>query len=64
MAGITIITIEKFIEEGNDDLKRNFVVVCLSNSVTPFISFNGLAKNKGSTYPFAILNTDRINLPG
>ena len=35
-----------------------------SSSVTPFINFYGLAKKKGGTYPFIVLNTDRSNLPG
>ena len=55
---------EKFIEEENDDLKRKFVGVFLSNSVTPVMNFYGLVKKKGGTYPFAVLNTDRSNLPG
>ena len=63
MARITNVTIEKFIEEENNDLIKNFVGVFLSNSVTPFISFYGLVKEKGSTYLFAILNADRSNLP-
>ena len=41
-----------------------FVGVFSSNSATSFINFYGLVKKKGSTYPFAILNTDRSNLPG
>ena len=44
MAGITNVTIEKFIEKQNDDFKRNFVGLFSSNSVTPFINFCGLVK--------------------
>ena len=64
MAGTTNVTIEKIIEEENDDLKRNFVGVFSSNSVTPFINLYGPVKKKSSTHPFAILITDRNNLPG
>ena len=46
MTSITNVTIEKFIEEENDDLKRNFVSVFSSNSVTPSINFYRLAKKK------------------
>ena len=55
MAGITNVRIEKFIEEENDDLKRNFIGVSSSNSVTHFINVYRLAKKKGGTY--------RSNLP-
>ena len=64
MTGIADVTIEKLIAEENGYLKRNFVCVFSSNSVTPFINFYRLAKKKDSTYPFSILNTDRSNLPG
>ena len=43
---------------------KKFVGVFSSNFVTSFITFYGLVKKKGSTYPFAILNTDRSNLLG
>lgn len=52
MAGITNVSIEKFIEKENDDLKRNFVGVFSSNSVTPCINFCGLAKKRGGSYLF------------
>ena len=57
MAGISNVTIEKFIEEENDDFKKTFVGVILSNSTTPFIYFLKMIKQKGSYYPFAVLNT-------
>ena len=47
MAGITNVTIEKLTKEENYDLKRSFVGIFLSNSVTLFINFYWL---KGSTY--------------
>ena len=64
MAGISNVTIEKFIEEENDDFKKTFVDVILSNSTTPFIYFLKRIKQKGSYYPFSVLNTHRTNLPG
>ena len=39
MAGISNITIEEFIEEGNDDFQRNFVIIFLSDRMTPFLHF-------------------------
>ena len=47
MAGITNVTIEKLTKEENYHLKRSFVGIFLSNSVTLFINFYWL---KGSTY--------------
>ena len=47
MTGITNVTVEKLTEEENYDLKRSFVGIFLSNSVTLFINFYWL---KGSTY--------------
>ena len=63
MTAIADVTIEKLIAEKNDYLKRNFVRVFSSNSVTPFINFYRLAKKKDSTYPFSILNTDEAIYP-
>ena len=63
MAGITNVTIKKFIEEENGDLKIKFVDLFSSNSVTPFINFFKIIKEKGELHPFAILNIDRSNLP-
>lgn len=62
MAGISNVTIEKFIEE-NDDLK-NIIVVVLSDHITHFKNFYRIIKGKGSLYPFAILNTSRKSQPG
>ena len=64
IAGISNLTIEKFIEEENDGSKKNFVGVFLPNSTTPFINILKMKKQKGGHYPFAILNIDRSNLPG
>ena len=60
--GITNIEIEKFFDnEMNDDLKRNFVGVYLSDSITKYINFYNIIKEKIAKYPFAIFNTDRKN---
>ena len=63
--GITNIEIEKFFDdETNEDLKRNFMGVYSSDSVTRYINFYDIIKEKRAKYPFAIFNTDRGNKPG
>ena len=60
--GITNIDIEKFFSnETNDNLQRNFMGVCSSDSITKCINFYDITKAK---YPFAIFNTDRENKLG
>ena len=58
MAGISNITITKIFENENDDLEKN------SNSMTKFINYYKIIKEKDCCYPFAIFNTDRANKPG
>ena len=63
--GITNIEIEKFFDnEMNDDLKRNFMGVYLSDSIKKYIKFYDIIKEKRAKYQFAIFNTDRKNNPG
>ena len=63
--GITNIDIEKFFEnETNDDLKKNFMGVYSSDSITKYINFYEIINEKRAKYPFAIFNTDRENKPG
>ena len=62
--GIANIEIEKFSsDETNEDLKRNFMGVYSSDSITKYINFYDIIKDKRARYPFAIFNTDRENKP-
>ena len=61
----TNIDVEKFFDnETNDDLKRNFMGVYLSDSITKYIDFYDIMKQKRAKYQFTIFNTDRENKPG
>ena len=55
-------TIEKVVNEIDDDLKANFVGVFPSNH--KFLNFNHLVKEKSALYPFMIMNTDRSGQKG
>ena len=57
MAGISNIAIDKFFKNENEDIKKNFIGVYSSNSVTRYINYY-------CCYPFAIFNTNRANKPG
>ena len=59
MAGISNFTIEKVVNEIDDDLKANFVGVFPSNHTFRFLNFANLVKEKKAPYPFMIMNTDR-----
>ena len=62
---ITNIEIEKFFDdETNVDLKRNLMGVYSSNSITKYINFYDIIKEKRAKYLFAIFNTDRENKKG
>ena len=65
MSGLSNINIEKcLIKEKNEDLKKNFKKVILSDSLTEYIDFKKIiAKNK-SHYPLLTMNTSRKNHPG
>ena len=63
--GITNIEIEKlFDDETNEDLKRNFMGVYSSDSITKYINFYDIIKEKKAKHSFAIFNTDRESKPG
>ena len=64
MAGISNITMEKIFENKNDDLKKDFIGICSSNSITRFINYYKIINEKDCCYPFAIFNTNRANNPG
>ena len=63
--GITSIEIEKFFDdEMNDDLKRNFMGVYSSDSITKYIKFYDITNEERAKYPFTIFNTGRENKQG
>ena len=63
--GITNIEIEKFFDdETKEDLKRSFMAVYSSDSITKYINFYDIIKGKIAKYPFAIFNNNRENKPG
>ena len=64
MSGISNFTIEKVINEINDDLKTNFVGVFPSNHTFRFLKFADMIREKKAPYPFMIMNTDRSGKKG
>ena len=59
--GITNIDIEKFFgNKTNDDFKKSFMLVYLSDSITKYISFYNIIKEKKAKYPFEIFNQEHI----
>ena len=63
--GITNIEIEKFFDdETNNDLIRNFMGIYSSDSITKYINFYDIIKERRAKYPFAISINDRENKPG
>ena len=64
MSGISNFTIEKIINEDDDDLKANFVGVFPSNHTFKFVNFRNLIKQKNAPFPFMIMNTDTAGKSG
>ena len=64
MTGISNFTIEKVVNEVDDDLKPNFVGVFPLNHIFKFLNFANLVKEKHAPYPFMIMNTDRAGKEG
>ena len=65
MTGISNVTIEKFINEReDDDFKNNFIGVFSSNQIFRFINFHKLINEKNVQHPFMIMNTDSDNKKG
>ena len=63
--GINNFEIEKFFDdETNKDLKRKFMGVYSSDSITKYINFYDIIKEKRGKYPFMTFNTNRKNKPG
>ena len=64
MAGISNFTIEKVVNEIDDNLKANFIGVFPSNHTFKFLNFADLVREKKAPYPFMIMNTDRSDQEG
>ena len=64
MAGISNVAIEKFFENENEDIKKSFIGVYSSNSITRYINYYKIIKEKPCCCPFTIFNTGRANKPG
>ena len=65
MAGISNQNLLNFAEgKTNDDIKKKFVGVFPSNFITKFITFHRMMNEKGTRYPFIIMNTDCSNKKG
>ena len=64
MAGISNFTIEKFVNEIDDELKNNFVSVFPSNRTLKFLKITEMVKNNKTKCPFMIMNTDRAGQKG
>ena len=64
--GIINIDIEKFFDKKtNDDFKKKlYMGVYSSDSITKYINFYDIIKEKKAKYQFSILNTDQKNKPG
>ena len=64
MAGISNFTIEKFINEIDDELKNNFIGVFPSNRTPKFLKITEMVKRNKTKYPFMIMNIDRAGQEG
>ena len=62
--GISNVDIENFFgNEKSNDLKKNFMGMYSSNTITKYINFYKIIKAENATYSLAIFNTDRENKP-
>ena len=63
--GISNFQIDKFFkEEDNEELKKNYMGTFSIDSITKYIDFYSIIKNRNAKYPFAIFNTSKENEPG
>ena len=63
--GITSLEINKFFEnEGNQDIKNNYMGVYSMDSIARYINFYEIIKKRNGKYPFAIFNTEKHNKAG
>ena len=52
---------KKYFKNENEDIKENFIGVYSSNSITRYINYYKIIKEKRCYYPFAIFNINRAN---
>ena len=64
MARISNVAMEKCFGNENEEIKKTFIGVYSSNSITRYINYYKIIREKRCCYPFAIFNTDRANKPG
>ena len=55
--GISNYQIDKFFKEQNDVLQQNYMGTYSIDSITKYINFYSIIKNRNAQYPFAIFNT-------
>ena len=53
-----------FKDEENADLKKDYMGTYSIDSITKYINFYEMIKQRNAKYPFAIFNTDKENEPG
>ena len=53
-----------FKDEENADLKKDYMGTYSIDSLTKYIKFYEMIKQRNAKYPFAIFNTDKENEPG
>ena len=62
--GISSYQIDDFFkEEKNEDLKRKYMSTYSIDSITRYINFYEIIKQRNAKYLFAIFNTDKENEP-
>ena len=64
VAGISNFTIEKVVNEIDDDLKAKFCWCFSFKSQFRFLSFAKVVQEKNAPYPFMIMNSDRAGTKG
>ena len=64
MSGISNFTIEKFVNEIDDELKNNFVGAFPSDRILKFLKITEMVRHNNTKYPFMIMNTDRSDKKG
>ena len=62
--GISNYQIDKFFKEQNDVLQQNYMGTYSIDSITKYIDFYSIIKNRNAQYPFAIFNTSTENEKG
>ena len=63
--GISNFQIDYFFkEEDNEEFKKNYMGTYSINSISKYINFYKIIKQRNSKYPFAIFNTSKENEPG